>query len=98
MEKEIDESLAEFKKHGDLISRSAYLSDLTNCLISFAIRQVCSSKLALSIVKLFEEDANVQSLNGKAIENLIFFIDRVPITKMQVYNQKFQNLVSLIFN
>lgn len=38
MEKEVDDSLAEFKKHGDLISRTAYLSDFTNCLISFAIR------------------------------------------------------------
>lgn len=58
---------------------------------------MCSSKLALSIIKVFEEEVNVRSLNGKSIENLIFFIDRVPITKMQIYNQKFQNLILQIF-
>ena len=78
LEKEIDDSLAEFKKHADHISRSAYLGDFSNSLISFGMRQVCSSKLALSVIKLFEEEVNIQSLNGKAIENLIFFIDNDP--------------------
>ena len=96
LEKEIDDSLAEFKKHADHISRSAYLGDFSNSLISFGMRQVCSSKLALSVIKLFEEEVNIQSLNGKAIENLIFFIDRVPISKMQIYNEKFRGLVSKI--
>ena len=38
MEKEIINSIQEFKKHADMIERGAYIDDLTSGLVSFAMR------------------------------------------------------------
>ena len=45
VESALEESLKEFKKYSDLISKESYLDDYMSCLVSFGIRGIASKNL-----------------------------------------------------
>jgi hypothetical protein len=74
VESALDESLKEFKKYSDLISKESYLDDYMSCLVSFGIRGVASRNLQKSVIEFVDE--HLEHLSPRASENFMFFLDR----------------------
>jgi len=45
------------------------------------------------IGKLIQEEGNIEALSARSIENLMFFIDRIDITKHPKYFQSYHAII-----
>lgn len=68
------EAVENFKKYEDKINKQIYLSDLCRTLMSFGFRALGSNHFLSKIEPFF--DSNLNHLDGKSCENLLFFLMR----------------------
>lgn len=84
VESALDDSLREFKKYSDIISKENYLDDYMSCLVSFGIRGIASKNLQKTVIEFVGE--NLEHLSPRAAENFMFFLDRCHQPRPEDFN------------